>query len=137
MLGRKQNKVYSSSEDNSSSNDSSSDSDSSEKDQKPLTNKEDLQSAIDQLSEIEKSFGEVDQDQKEVKSWMFLKDIDFIMALDAIVYQAKINNNLCDVKKIISSVEYGFNQLKCTQSYCSEKGIMCHKRNNDISAEIY
>ena len=110
---------------------------SSSEEEKYSTNKEKLQSAIDQLSEIEKSFGEVDQDQKEVKSWMFLKDINLTMALDAIVYQAKINNNLCDVKKIISSVEYGFNQLKCTQSCCSEKGIMCHKRSNDISAEIY
>ena len=72
--------------------------------------------AIDKLSEIEKSFGEVDQDQEEVKSWIFLKDIDLIMALDAIVYRAKIDNKLCDVKMIKSSVEYGFSQLKCSQS---------------------
>ena len=68
---------------------------------------------------------------------MFLKNIDIAMALDAIVYRAKIDSKLCDVKMITSSVEYGFNQLKCTQSCCSEKAIMCYKRSNDIPAELY
>ena len=93
--------------------------------------------AIDKLSEIEKSFGELVQDQEEVKSWIFRKDIDLIMALDAIVYRAKIDNKLCDVKMIKSSVEYGFSQLKCSQSGWSEKAVMCHKLSNEIPAKLY
>ena len=99
--------------------------------------KENIQSAIDKLSEIERSFGEVVQDQEEVNNWMFLKDINLPMALDAIIYHAKIDNKLCDVKMIISSVEDGFNQLKCTQSGCSLKAIMCQKQNNDTPAKLY
>ena len=99
--------------------------------------KEELLSTIDKLSEIEKSFAEVDQDQNEVKSWMLLKDIDLTMALDAIVYRAKIDNKFCDVKKVILNLENGFSQLKCTQSGCSEKAVMWHKLSNDIPAKLY
>ena len=99
--------------------------------------KEKLQSTIDKLSEIEKSFAEVDQDQEEVKSWMLLKDIDLTMALDAIFYRAKIDNKFCNVKTIISNVKDGFSQLKCTQSGCSEKVAMWHKLSNDIPAKLY
>ena len=87
-------------------------------------NIENIKNAIDKLSEMEKSIGEVTKDQEEVDSWMFLKKIDLIMALDAIVYRAKIDNKLCDVKMILSSVEYGFRLLMCTQSDCSENAIM-------------
>ena len=87
-------------------------------------NIENIKNAIDKLSEMEKSFGEVTKDQEEVDSWMFLKSIDLTKALDAVVYRAKIDNKLCDVKMILSSVEYGFSQLLCTQSDCSEKAIM-------------
>ena len=93
--------------------------------------------AIDKLSEIEKSFAEVDLDQKEVKSWMLLKDINLTMAFDAIVYRAKIDNKFCDIKKVILNLENGFSQLKCTQSGCSEKAIICHKLSNDIPAKLY
>ena len=78
-------------------------------------NKEDLIKAIERLEKVEKSFEEVEQDREEVKSWMFLKNIDLIKALDAIVYRAKIDNRLCDVKKIISNVKDGFDLLVCTQ----------------------
>ena len=101
------------------------------------SNIENIENVIDKLSEIEESFGEVTKDQEEVESWMFLKSIDLTKALDAIVYRAKIDNKLCDVKMILSSVEYGFNQLMCTQSDCSEKAIMWHKRSNDTPAELY
>ena len=100
-------------------------------------NIENIKNAIDKLSEMEKSFGEVTKDQEEVDSWMFLKSIDLIKALDAIVYRAKIDNKLWDVKMILSNVEYGFNQLLCTQSDCSEKAIMWLKRSKDTLAELY
>ena len=100
-------------------------------------NIENIKNAIDKLSEIEKSFEEETKDQEEVENWMFLKSIDLTKALDAIVYRAKIDNKLCDVKMILSSVEYGFNQLMCTQSDCSENAIMWHKRINDTPAELY
>ena len=100
-------------------------------------NIENIKNAIDKLSEMEKSFGEVTKDKEEVDSWMFLKNIDLIKALDAIVYRAKIDNKLCDVKMILLSVEYGFSQLLCTQSACSEKAKMWHKHSNDIPAELY
>ena len=99
--------------------------------------KEEFQRAIDKLSEIEKSFDKVVQDQENAKSWMFLKNIDLIMALDAIVYHVKIDKKLCDIKKITSSVKYGFSQLKCTQPGCFKKAVMCHKRSVDIPAELY
>ena len=57
-------------------------------------NIENIKNAIDKLSEMEKSIGEVTEDQEEVDSWMFLKSIDLIKALDAIVYRAKIDNKL-------------------------------------------
>ena len=100
-------------------------------------NIENITNAIDKLSEMEKSIGEVTKDQEEVDSWMFLKKIDLIMALDAIVYRAKIDNKLCDVKMILSSVEYGFRLLMCTQSDCSENAIMWYKSKNDTPAELY
>ena len=105
--------------------------------QKNWISKVDLQSAIEKLSEIEKSFEKVDNNQEEIKSWIFLKDIDLTKALDAIVYRAKIDNKLCDVKTIISRIEYGFDQLKCSQSDCFEKAIMCHKWSNDNPAKLY
>ena len=110
---------------------------SSDKREKDSIKKQNIQSVIRNLSKIEKSFDKVTQDQEEAKSWIFLKDIDLIMALDAVVYRAKIDNKLCNVKMIISSVKYGFGQLKCIRSGCSEKAIMCHKRNNDIPADLY
>ena len=100
-------------------------------------NIENITNAIDKLSEMEKSIGEVIEDQKEVDSWMFLKNIDLTKALDAVVYRAKIDNKLCDVKMILSSVEYGFSQLFCTQPDCSEKAIMWHKSSNDTPAGLY
>ena len=58
------------------------------------------------------------------------------MAIDAVVYRAKIDNRLCEVKMTISSVEYGFGQLERTQTGCSQKAIMCHRQSNDILAEL-
>ena len=101
------------------------------------TNIQNIKKVINKLSEIEKSFGKVTKDHGEVESWMFLKSIDLIKALDAVVYSAKINNKLWDVKMILSSVEYGFNQLICTQSDCSEKAIMWHKHSIDTPAKLY
>ena len=100
----------------------------------PITN---LQNAIDDLTEIETSFSEVINDPEIVDSWMFLKEIDLIRTLDAIVYNAKIDNKLCDVKMIISSIEKGFNNLVCTQAGCIQKAVMWHKLNNDTPAELY
>ena len=96
-----------------------------------------LKNVIGKLSKLEKSFGEVPKIQEEVDSWMFLKKIDLIKAFDAVVYRAKFDNKLCDVKMILSSVEYGFNKLMCIQSDCSEKAIMWYKRKNDTPAELY
>ena len=98
---------------------------------------ENIKNVIDKLSEMEKSFEKVTEDQEEVDSWMFLKNIDLTKALDAVVYRAKIDNKLCNVKVIQSSVEYGFSQLLCSQPDCSEKAIMWHKRSNDTPAELY
>ena len=98
---------------------------------------ENIQNVICKLSEMEESFGEVTKGQEETESWMFLKSIDLTKALDAIVYRAKIDNKLCDVKMILSSVEYGFSQLLCTQCSCYENAIMWHKNNNDNPAELY
>ena len=66
---------------------------------------------------------------------MFLKNIDLTKALDAVVYRAKFNNKLCDVKMILSSVEFGFSQLMCTQSGWSEKAIMWNKSTDDSLAQ--
>ena len=96
-----------------------------------------LKNGIDKLSEIEESFREETKDQEKVERWMFLKKIDLINVFDAVVYRAKIDNNLWDVKMILSSVEYGFNQLMCNQSDCSEKAIMWYKHKNDTPAELY
>ena len=96
-----------------------------------------LQDAIDELTGMEESFAKVTRDPDIVGSWMFLKGIDLIRVLDATVYNAKFDNKLCDVKMILSSVEYGFSQLLCTQSDCSEKAIMWHKLSNDTPAELY
>ena len=98
---------------------------------------ENIKNAIDKLSKIEKSFEKVTKDEEVVNNWMFLKKIDLIKALDAVVYHAKIDNKLWDVKMIISSVEYGFSQLICSQSDCPEKAIMWHKRSNDTPAVLY
>ena len=96
-----------------------------------------LKSAIDKVSEIEESLWEETKDQEEVEELMLLKKIDLINAFDAVVYRAKIDNKLCDVKMILSNVKYGFNQLMCTQSDCSKKAIMWYKRKNDTPAELY
>ena len=110
---------------------------SSDQQKSDSTNIENIKNAIEKLSEMEKLFGEVTKEQEEVDSWIFLKNIDLTKALDAVVYRAKIDNKLCDVKMILSSVEYGFNQLLCTQSDCSAKAIMWHKLSNDTPAELY
>ena len=98
---------------------------------------ENIKNAIHKLSKIEKKLEKVTKDEEVVNNWMFLKKIDLTKALDAVVYSAKIDNKLWDVKLILASVEYGFSQLLCTQSGCSENAIMWHKHSNDTPAELY
>ena len=96
-----------------------------------------VETAISKLSEIKISLRQMKDYQEFAKNWMFLKDINLIKVLDAVVYGAKIDNKYCDFKMIISSIEYGFEQLKCSYTECSEMATMCYKRNNDTSAELY
>ena len=74
-----------------------------------------LQTAIDELSKLEKSLRITSQDLN-ISKLMFLENIDIVKALDAIVYEVKINNELWDVKMIMPCIEYGFSQLSCGQS---------------------
>ena len=103
----------------------------------PNSSIKNFQDAIDELTEMEASFAKVTKDSEIVGSWMLLKGIDLIRFLDATVYNAKIDNKLCDVKMMQSSVKYGFSKLLCTQSGCSEKAIMWHKLSTDTLAELY
>ena len=96
-----------------------------------------LQDAINELTRMEASFTKLTKDPEIVGSWMFLKEIDLVRVLDATVYNAKIDNKLCDVKMIISSIKKGFNNLVCTQVGCIHKAVMWHKLSNDTPAELY
>ena len=96
-----------------------------------------LQDAIDELIGLETSFAKVTKDPEIVGSWMFLKEIDLIRILDATVYNAKIDNKLCDVKMIISNIRKGCDSLKCTQVDCIQKAVMLHKLSKDTPAELY
>ena len=96
-----------------------------------------LQDAINELTRIEASFAKVTKDPEIVGSLMFLKEIDLISVLDATVYNVKINNKLCDVKMIISSIKKGFNNLVCTQAGCNQKAVKRDKLNNDAQIELY
>ena len=96
-----------------------------------------LQDAINELTVMEASFSKVTKDPKIVGSLMFLKEVDLISVLDATVYNAKIDNKLCDVKMIISSIKKGFNNLVCTQVGCIHKAVMIHKISIDAPAELY
>ena len=107
----------------------------------PAVSKEDFQSgglenALKELSILEKSLQDV-VNHSGNHDLMFLEDIDLIKALDAIVYTAKIDNKLCNIKEIIENIETGFGNLKCTQDNCGETATMCLKFNKDTPAELY
>ena len=69
---------------------------------------------------------------------MFLEKLDLIKNLNAIVYHAKINNQLCNIQEIIANVEYGFSQLKCSNHGWSEsKVVKILKIDNDSSTKFY
>ena len=86
---------------------------------------ENLQNAFRKLSKLEESIENVADGQESIKNWIFLKNVDLIKVFDAVVYHAKIDNKLCDIKSIISKVEHGFSQLKWIKCRCS--AIMCYK----------
>ena len=77
-----------------------------------LNSIENLQNAFRKLSKLEESIENVADGQESIKNWIFLKNVDLIKVFDAVVYHAKIDNKLCDIKSIISKVEHGFSQLK-------------------------
>ena len=95
-----------------------------------------LENALKELSILEKSLQDV-VNHSDNKNLMFLEDIDLIKALDAIVYTAKIDNKLCNIKEIIENIETAFGTLKCTQDNCSETATMCLKFGKDTPAELY
>ena len=86
---------------------------------------------------MEKSLEEMIYEPEETKNLMFMKKIDLVKALDAIVYRVKITNQLCNVKEIIVNLEHGYNKLTCTQHECSDKAIAGLKINEDSPAELY
>ena len=89
------------------------------------------------LSNLEKSLEEMIYEPEETQNLMFMKKIDLVKALDAIVYRVKITNQLCDVKEIIGNLKDGFSQLTCTQHGCSDKAIVALKIDEDSPAELY
>ena len=96
-----------------------------------------LENAIEQLTTLESTIEKETWDQEQTENIMMLGELDFIKALDAIVYSAIIDNNLWDVKEIIQNIKYGFGELKCTQLDCWNEAIMCQEINSNYPAELF
>ena len=96
-----------------------------------------LKNAFEVLTKLHNSSNKAINDEEETKNLNFVKDIDLVEVLDAIVYNVEINNNLWDVKEIIKNIQIGFDKLMCTQSHWDNKAIMCLKYDDDSPAELY
>ena len=53
-----------------------------------------LKNAFEVLTKLDSSSNKVINDEEETKNLNFVKDIDLVEVLDAIVYNVEINNNL-------------------------------------------
>ena len=110
---------------------------SPDKQEDDLSESENLHFALNELSKLKKSLSNEIEDPEAIKSWKFLKKFDLAKVLNAIVYKAKFDNKLCDIKMVMSHVKNGFEQLICIQPSCSEKAYMLIKQDEDTPAELY
>ena len=96
-----------------------------------------LENAVEKLSELEQTFRSYQNNPNLTKGLLYLKNIDLIESLDAIVYKLEITNELCNINDVITKVENGFSKLKCSQPKCHQNAIMYVKTDENTPAKLY
>ena len=96
----------------------------------------DLENALEELSTLEKSLQE-GANHPDNKDLTVLEEFDITKDLGAIVYTSKIDNKLCNFKKIIENIQIGFKNMKCTQPKCNKKATIYVKYDDDTPTVLY